>query len=117
MNPLENIRGIFSDIELEAFFRFIRTPHVKPTNNLGEQGIRFVVIDRYVTQGTGSEKGRVWCEPIQTIMAARGSQGQSGAVVLNGLKSLLPPDLTVADYSLSPPVASKYICLHTLLMT
>ena len=33
-----------------AFFEFITTPGVDPTNNLAEQAIRFVVLDRKVTQ-------------------------------------------------------------------
>ena len=41
----------------ENYFRFITTPGVEPTNNLAEQAIRFVVIDRLITQGTRSEKG------------------------------------------------------------
>jgi len=42
----------------EAHFRFITTPGIDPTNNLAEQAIRFVVIDRHITQGTRSDKGR-----------------------------------------------------------
>ena len=42
----------------ESYFRFITTPGVEPTNNLAEQAIRFVVIDRLITQGTRSERGR-----------------------------------------------------------
>ncbi len=53
----------------EAYFRFITTPGMGPTNNLAEQAIRFVVIDRYITQGTRSEKGRRWCERIWTVVA------------------------------------------------
>ena len=30
----------------EAYFEFITTPNVEPTNNIAEQAIRFVVIDR-----------------------------------------------------------------------
>ncbi len=47
-----------------AFLEIITTPGVDPTNNLAEQAIRFVVLDRKVTQGTRSEKGRVWSECI-----------------------------------------------------
>ena len=43
----------------ESYFRFITTPGVEPTNNLAEQAIRFVVIDRLITQGTRSEKGKL----------------------------------------------------------
>ena len=42
----------------DAYFQFITTPGMEPTNNLAEQAIRFVVLDRHVTQGTHSEKGR-----------------------------------------------------------
>jgi transposase len=42
----------------EEYFKFITTPGIDPTNNIAEQAIRFVVIDRHVTQGTRSIKGR-----------------------------------------------------------
>jgi len=61
----------------KAYFEFITTPGVEPTNNLAEQAIRFVVIDRKVTQGTRSEKGRRWCERIWTVMATCAMQGRS----------------------------------------
>jgi len=60
-----------------AYFRFITTPGIEPTNNLAEQAIRFVVIDRRVTQGTRSESGRQWCERIWTIIATCTQQGRS----------------------------------------
>lgn len=61
----------------DAYFRFITTPGVEPTNNLAEQAIRFVVIDRRVTQGTRSEAGRRWCERIWTVLATCAQQGRS----------------------------------------
>jgi transposase len=61
----------------ESYFRFITTPGVEPTNNLAEQAIRFVVLDRLVTQGTRSEAGNRWCERIWTVIATRGQQGRS----------------------------------------
>jgi transposase len=61
----------------EAYFQFVTTPGVEPTNNLAEQAIRFVVIDRHVTQGTRGEKGRRWCERIWTVIATCSQQGQS----------------------------------------
>lgn len=61
----------------EAYFRFITTPDIDPTNNLAEQAIRFVVIDRYITQGTRSEKGRLWSERIWTVLATCTSQGRN----------------------------------------
>ena len=61
----------------EAYFRFITTPGVEPTNNLAEQAMRFVVIDRYITQGTRSENGRAWCERIWTVLATCAGQGRN----------------------------------------
>jgi len=61
----------------EAYFRFITTPGIGPTNNLAEQAIRFVVIDRRITQGTRSEAGRRWCERIWTTIATCAQQGRS----------------------------------------
>jgi transposase len=61
----------------EAYFRFITTPGIGPTNNLAEQAIRFVVIDRHITQGTRSEKGRRWCERIWTVIATCAQQGRA----------------------------------------
>jgi transposase len=74
--PAQNLANRFRK-HGEAYFRFITTPGVKPTNNLAEQAIRFVVIDRYITQGTRSEKGRAWCERIWTVLATCASQGRS----------------------------------------
>jgi transposase len=61
----------------EAYFRFVTTPGIEPTNNLAEQAIRFVVIDRRITQGTRSEKGRRWCERIWTVIATCAQQGRA----------------------------------------
>jgi transposase len=61
----------------EAYFEFVTTPDVEPTNNLAEQAIRFVVIDRHVTQGTRGEAGRRWCERIWTVIATCAQQGRS----------------------------------------
>src|SRR5579883_1308889 len=60
-----------------AYFAFITTPGVEPTNNLAEQAIRFVVIDRHVTQGTRGEVGRRWCERIWTVIATCAQRGRS----------------------------------------
>jgi transposase len=49
----------------------------EPTNNLAEQAIRFVVLDRSVTQGTRREAGDRWCERIWTVIATCGQQGRS----------------------------------------
>jgi transposase len=60
-----------------AYFEFITTPGIDPTNNLAEQAIRFVVIDRRITQGTRSAAGRRWCERIWTVLATCAQQGRS----------------------------------------
>ena len=61
----------------ESYFRFLTTPGVEPTNNRAEQAIRFVVIDRLITQGTRSEAGNRWCERIWTVIATCTQQGRS----------------------------------------
>ncbi len=61
----------------EAFFLFITTPGLDPTNNAAEQALRFVVIDRVVTQGTRSPRGRTACERFWTVLATCGLQGRS----------------------------------------
>jgi transposase len=61
----------------DAYFRFVTTPGLDPTNNLAEQAIRFVVIDRHITQGTRGERGRQWCERIWTVMATCAIQNRS----------------------------------------
>jgi transposase len=60
-----------------SYFRFLTEPGVEPTNNLAEQAIRFVVLDRLVTQGTRSEAGDRWCERIWTVIATCSQQGRS----------------------------------------
>jgi len=74
--PAQNLANRFRK-HGEAYFRFITTPGIEPTNNLAEQAIRFVVIDRYITQGTRSENGRAWCERIWTVLATCASQGRN----------------------------------------
>jgi transposase len=61
----------------ESYFRFITTPGVEPTNNLAEQAIRFVVIDRHITQGTRGETGQRWSERMWTVIATCVRQGRS----------------------------------------
>jgi len=53
----------------KAYFEFITTPGIEPTNNVAEQAIRFVVIDRVITQGTRSIKGRQTNERLWTVIA------------------------------------------------
>ncbi len=61
----------------QAYFQFITTPGIEPTNNLAEQALRFVVIDRHITQGTRSDKGQRWCERIWTVLSTCAQQGHS----------------------------------------
>jgi hypothetical protein len=61
----------------KAYFEFITTPGIAPTNNLAEQAVRFVVIDRRITQGTRSEKGRETNERLWTVVGTCALQGRS----------------------------------------
>jgi transposase len=67
----------------DAYFRFITTPGIEPTNNLAEQAVRFVVIDRRITQGTRSPIGRQWCQRIWTVIATCVQQGRNIFQFLN----------------------------------
>lgn len=88
-----------------SYFVFVTTPGIAPTNNLAEQAIRFVVIDRLITQGTRSETGRHWSERIWTVLATCSQQCKSPFAFLksavlswfNGEKSpSLRPDAAAA---------------------
>src|SRR5207248_153444 len=86
----------------EAYFEFVTTPGGGPTNNLAEQAIRFVVIDRHITQGTRVEKGRRWCERIWTVIATCSHQGRSVfdylyAAVQAYLYQATPPSLLTKE--------------------
>ena len=59
------------------YFKFITTPGIDPTNNVAEQAIRFIVIDRHITQGTRSIKGRQTNERLWTVIATCALQGKS----------------------------------------
>ena len=61
----------------EAYFTFVTQAGIEPTNNLAEQAIRFVVIDRHITQGTRSEAGRRFCERMWTTIATCVQHGRS----------------------------------------
>lgn len=77
------------------YLRFITTPGVEPTNNLAEQAIRFVVIDRRVTQGSRSLAGRKWLERIWTAIATCTQHGQSVFAFLNQTVQALFADTPV----------------------
>lgn len=59
------------------YLQFVVTPGIEPTNNVAEQAIRFVVIDRRITQGSRSEAGRRWLERIWTTIATCTQHGKS----------------------------------------
>lgn len=59
------------------FFTFLTTPGLEPTNNLAERALRFVVIQRRMTQGTRSIAGRLFCERIWTVVSTCAIQKRS----------------------------------------
>lgn len=65
------------DKHWSSYLRFLLDPSIAPTNNLAEQTIRTVVIDRKITQGTRSEWGRRWSERIWTVLATCRKQKRS----------------------------------------
>ena len=65
------------DKHWSSCLRFLIDPSIAPTNNLAEQTIRTVVIDRKITQGTRSEWGRRWSERIWTVLATCRKQKRS----------------------------------------
>lgn len=60
----------------EYFFTFITTPEMEPTNNVAERAIRFVTIDRLVTQGVRGEWGRRFSERLWTVLRTCEKQGR-----------------------------------------
>jgi len=62
----------------ESYIRFITTPPLEPTNNIAEQAIRFVVIDRRATQGSRSEAGQRSLERLWTPIATLHPTGSIG---------------------------------------
>jgi hypothetical protein len=82
----------------ESYLRFITTPGLEPTNNLAEQAIRFVVIDRKITQGSRGETGQRWLERIWTAIATCAQSGRSVFTFLHEsitafLQNASPPKL------------------------
>jgi transposase len=78
----QNIAKRFRDYG-SYYFTFLRVPGVEPTNNAMEQRMRFVTIDRKITQGTRSERGRRWCERMWTVLATCVQQGRSAFTFLH----------------------------------
>ena len=80
-NEAENLAQRFHE-HGESYVRFLTTPGLEPTNNLAEQAIRFVVIDRLVTQGSRSVAGRQWLERIWSVLATCAQRGRSAFAFL-----------------------------------
>ena len=85
----------------ESFFTFITNPEMEPTNNIAERAIRFITIDRRMTQGVRGEWGRRFMERLWTVLATCEKQERN---VLNFMESCLiacwhntpPPSLATA---------------------
>ena len=67
----------FKGKRADNYFVFLTDPNVEPTNNSTEQAIRYLVIDRLVTQGTRGQKGMRWCERAWTVVATCKRQGRN----------------------------------------
>jgi transposase len=72
----QNIAERFRD-HGRYYFTFLHVPGVEPTNNAMEQRMRFLAIDRKITQGTRGERGRRWCERMWTLLATCVQQRRS----------------------------------------
>jgi transposase len=73
---IDNLAYRFS-LHGEGYFLFITHPEIQPTNNSAEQAMRFVVMDRHMTQGTRSQRGRDFCERLWTVIATCSLQKRS----------------------------------------
>jgi hypothetical protein len=77
----KNIAKRFLDWPEDFYLTFLTDEalslELDPTNNKAEQVIRQVVIDRHVTQGTRSPKGRARCERTWTIISSCAIQKRS----------------------------------------
>jgi transposase len=90
------------------YLHFTHAPGIEPTNNAAEQAIRYVVIDRRVTQGTRSARGRNWCQRIWTTIATCRQQGRSLLSFIEQsylalLTDIPPPLLLPAPLNTSSP--------------
>ena len=71
------IKKRFAGKGRDGYFLFLEVDGVEPTNNSTEQKIRFVVLDRRVTQGTNSDAGMRFYERIWTVVASCICQGKN----------------------------------------
>ena len=68
--------------EMDALFTFLLEEGVEPANNLAERMIRFGVLWRKRSQGTGSGKGNRWVERILSLRQTCLLRGKSTFEVL-----------------------------------
>lgn len=93
-NEAWNIRDRFKGANEKNYFLFLEREGVPPTNNGTEQAIRFVVIDRRVTQGTRSDAGMRFCERAWTAVATCNRHKHSVfQFFLDALQATLNPNL------------------------
>jgi len=60
ISEARNLAARFKGRLADHYFTFLTTPGIEPTNNLTEQSIRHIVIDRRITQGTRTDWGMRW---------------------------------------------------------
>jgi hypothetical protein len=77
----KNIANRFIKWPEDSYFMFLSDEGIEleldPMNNVAEQTVRFVVIDRHVTQGTRSLNGRMRSERVWSVIATCAIQGIS----------------------------------------
>jgi len=83
--------------EMDSLWVFLRQHGVAATNNRAERALRFGVLWRKRSQGTTSEQGNRWVEPILSLKETCRLQAQSTYTVLvDAVTNLFrgqPPDL------------------------
>lgn len=82
----------------ESFFTFITNPEIEPTNNIAERAVRFITIDRRVTQGVRGEWGRRFMERLWTVISTCEKQSRDlmhflEACIRSGWIDTPPPTL------------------------
>jgi transposase len=80
----------------ESYFLFIENTAIAPTNNIAEQNIRTLVLDRMVTQGVRSDGGNEWHERFWTTFATCRRLGMN-------VMSFLRESIFSLLHGLSPP--------------
>ena len=84
----------------ESYFLFIDNPALAPTNNVAEQNIRTLVMDRLVTQVVRSRVGNEWHERFWSIVATCRRLGMN-------VMSFLRESIAAVSLGLPPPSFMK----------